>query len=183
MVVSLPLGLLASVPAWDALSISRVLLEATSIAYFTEMVGLVSAGFALLTGIRDLLDLAERPTLLTTGFRHALLAFGALGTMGVSLALRSPTMTPGWTVVLLDLVGAAQLLASAWFGGHLVFHHGVGVDESVGSGERALRLSHEPRSRSGQTSRPGRVPRAAVIDTAVKPHDPARRGYSNASSK
>lgn len=128
MLVSLPLGLLALTPVWDALATANLLPEAARIAYFTQLAGLCAGGLAVLTGLWDLMRLLERPLLLTTAFRHALLAVSAVGVFAVSFAVRSPTAAPNWVVSTLDGAGALLLLVSAWFGGHLVFHHGAGIE-------------------------------------------------------
>jgi uncharacterized membrane protein len=128
MLVSLPLGLLTLVPVWDGLAAFGWLHEATVVAYYTQLAGLLAAILAVFTGIADLVSLSEQPRLLALGLRHALLGVSAIATFAVAFAIRSPGVAPSLVVVVLDLAGAALLAAGGWAGGHLVFGFGTGVE-------------------------------------------------------
>jgi hypothetical protein len=70
---------------------------------------------------------------------HATLNLGLLGLYSLNLLLRARRRPPtGAVPVLLNALGTAGLLVSAWYGGHLVYAHGMrvaGVDPLAGAPE------------------------------------------------
>lgn len=61
-----------------------------------------------------------------------LLMFGMLGAYGTGLVVRGGSLPPSGMRLLaalaLEGVGFLLLSAGGWYGGHLVFHHGIGRD-------------------------------------------------------
>jgi uncharacterized membrane protein len=121
--------------------------------------GLALGGLAALVGMADLLLLLRRPAKAearqvaqpedTSAVDHALwhagAAITAVGLFLLALLLRQggagSTASP--SVLGLELLGALTLLVTGWLGGHLVFHHRIGVD----SAEPRLTAGHQPRRR------------------------------------
>jgi uncharacterized membrane protein len=130
--VQFPLGLLALLPIWDVLAWLHILPQAASVAFWTQLAGLVTSAPAAATGARDLFAQTDDASLLSTGLRHAMLAVCSIATYAVAFAVRSPTAPPGWGVLALDLLASGCLIAAGWLGGHLVFHHRAGIDTGRG---------------------------------------------------
>ena len=127
MLVAFPLGLLALVPVWDVLAWSKAVPEAATVAYWSQLAGLVAGLLAAMIGVVDLVHLSSQPKVLQSGLRHVSFAVFGICILGVAFAMRTRVGVPSVAVMALDFVGAASLLAAGWFGGHLVFHHRVGV--------------------------------------------------------
>ena len=127
MLVAFPIGLLALVPLWDALALLGVTDDAAPVAYWSALAGLVGGGLAVITGLVDFVRLPPGAAV-NTALVHASAALTALSLFGVAFAFRSNTAAPSTLVIVLDALGAAVLGVTGWFGGHLVFRHGAGVE-------------------------------------------------------
>jgi uncharacterized membrane protein len=103
------------------------------VGYWTELAGLVGGGLAAVTGLADFMGLeAPSPELTKTALRHAGFAVGTLVLFVLAFAFRGGAAgEPTLLVVALELLGALGLGVTGWLGGHLVFGHGVGVDDRV----------------------------------------------------
>jgi uncharacterized membrane protein len=126
LLVAFPIGLLALTPLWDALSWLMNSNELALVAYHCELAGLIAASVAALPGFIDLVKLSEGARS-RTGARHALIMLAAASLFGVAFAFRSRAQIPGALVCSLDALAALTLAVGAWFGGELIFRHGVGV--------------------------------------------------------
>ena len=130
MLVAFPIALLGVTPVLDALSWTGVLADAAGAAYICELVGLIGGGLAVVTGFADLLKIPQsEDASAKTALIHATLALGMLSLFGVAFAVRGGRAASGTIGPLaLEIAGAVLLGATGWFGGHLVFHHAVGVE-------------------------------------------------------
>jgi uncharacterized membrane protein len=129
ILVAFPLALLVLTPIWDGLAFFGVA-NVAPVAHWTELAGLVGGGLAAVTGLVDFMRLKDpSPRLTTTALRHAGAAVVSLGLFVIAFALRGgASREPKLHVVALELVGAFALAVTGWFGGHLVFGYGVGVE-------------------------------------------------------
>jgi len=130
ILVAFPIALLALTPVLDVLPLLGVLTDAAGAAYLCELAGLVGGGLAIVTGFADFMKIPQaEKAAAKTAIIHASLALGMLSLFGIAFALRGARTTavaPG--VLALEVAGAALIAVTGWFGGHLVFGHGVGVD-------------------------------------------------------
>jgi len=130
ILVAFPIALLALTPVLDLLPLLGVLGDAAGAAYLCEVAGLVGGGLAIVTGFADFMKIPQSAKATAkTGIIHASLALGMLSLFGMAFALRgarTAVVPPG--VLALEVGGAALIAVTGWFGGHLVFGHGVGVD-------------------------------------------------------
>ena len=131
ILVAFPIALLALTPVLDLLPRLGVLTDAAAgAAYLCELAGLVGGGLAIVTGFADFMKIPQsEKAAAKTAIIHASLALGMLSLFGIAFALRgarTAAVAPG--VLALEVVGAALIGVTGWFGGHLVFGHGVGVD-------------------------------------------------------
>src|SRR6185312_7662030 len=128
--VAFPLALLAVAPLWDLGARFQLLQGGQVAGNFCLLGGLVGAGLAILTGFADFLKLADpRSAAAKAALVHAGVALTAVSLAGVAFALRGGRAAqPGSLALALEIAGALALGATGWLGGHLVFHHAVGVD-------------------------------------------------------
>jgi uncharacterized membrane protein len=128
----LPMGLLGTTLLWDALGAWRAESTWWAVSYWGVAAGLLSALVAACAGAVDYAAIEEGDPALATGGRHLLFVLGALMPYTVSMFARGGPEGPKGravlAVLLLDGVGALLLSIGGWYGGHLVFHHGVGAD-------------------------------------------------------
>jgi uncharacterized membrane protein len=129
ILVCFPVALLALVPICDGAAWLGVAIELARVGYYLELFGLVGGALAAVPGFIDFFTLkAPAPKLNQTGILHATLAATTLSCFGIAFALRGPRdAAPAALVCVVELLGAATLAATGWFGGHLVFHFGLGV--------------------------------------------------------
>jgi uncharacterized membrane protein len=135
MVSDFPMVLLL---AWAGLDGAALVLESASVwqlARWALVAGLVSAGLAALAGFIDFIALSEdTPRAGRTATVHMSLMLTAVGIALATLVFRTDALPSGLGRVL--EAGALVLVASClgaggWFGGHLVFHYGVGRSEQA----------------------------------------------------
>ena len=146
-----PIGLFSATTVLDALGQPKAARKLVG-------AGLVAAGPAALTGLSDWLDTsgAER----RVGMAHMSLNLLALGLYGASYRSRRAGRDAAGAV--LAGAGAAVTGAAAWFGGHLTYALGVGVDTNAFSAEPVDWTEID-----GVPSEDGSPRRASVGTTAV----------------
>jgi uncharacterized membrane protein len=123
-----PIALLAVTPLFDAGSLWLVDPTLALVAYWCELAGLVATAAAAVVGLTDLLRLESPSPTMTTALRHALFAVLTLTFYVVAFVLRTRGAPPSIAVVALEFLGLVGVGITGWFGGHLVFHHRVGVE-------------------------------------------------------
>ncbi|HEY4158111.1 MAG TPA: DUF2231 domain-containing protein [Polyangiaceae bacterium] len=129
LLIAFPIGLLALVPLWDVLSWFTWPGQTAIVAYYSEIAGLIGAALAILTGLVDFAKLRDERAV-KIALYHATAVVTSVCFFGVALALRGRSERVSVVVTALDATGAAVLAVAGWFGGHLVFHHGVAVDDT-----------------------------------------------------
>lgn len=110
------------------------------VAHHTMQGGVIGGLAAAAAGAMDYLEIPQRTHTKRLANVHAGLNVGAMALFGANLWMRRKRRVPSGVVpTLLSAVGAGALLASAWYGGHMVYEHGVrvkGVDP-IGGAEEA----------------------------------------------
>jgi uncharacterized membrane protein len=127
MLVAFPVVLLWLAPVCDGLALMRADPMLARAGGWCALVGLMSAVLALVTGFVDFVRLEPASPATKTAIVHGLLAFSATCSLGAALLLRGSKPTPSPFALVFELVAALLVGATGWFGGHLVFHHGIGV--------------------------------------------------------
>src|SRR5690606_18928359 len=89
--------------------------------------GVVGAAAAGAAGVADYLEIPNDTETKQVANAHAVLNVGLLGLSAANLLLRREDREPGPVGLILSLMGTAGLAVSAWYGGQLVFEHGVRV--------------------------------------------------------
>ena len=121
---------------WAALDVAAIALGSPmlwELARWALVAGLVAGGLAGTAGFIDYLGVGEaRPKALRTASAHLAVMLSVLTVALLDLVFRSPALPEGvgrWLEVVAAAAVAGGLVLGGWLGGHLVFHHGVGVDE------------------------------------------------------
>ena len=127
-----PLALLGTSLLWDAVGLWRGEAVWWAISFWTIAAGLAAALLAALAGAVDYAAIRQDSPALGTATRHMLLMLTAVTPYLASLLVRGGARAPAgrslFAVLGLEVLGVALLAIGGWYGGHLVFHHGVGVD-------------------------------------------------------
>lgn len=139
-----PMGLLGTALLWDAVGAWRGESVWWAVSYWSVAAGLAAACVAACVGAVDYAAIGQGDPALETGNRHLIFVLGALLPYTVSMFAKGGAEGPKGRAVLaallLDGAGALLLSVGGWYGGHLVFHHGVGTDVresgTVGQGRR-----------------------------------------------
>lgn len=97
-------------------------------AYYSMMGGYAGGLAAAAAGAGDYFAIPPGSHTKRIANLHASLNLGLLGLYSVNLLLRRGRKTPtGTTPMLLSALGTTGLLISAWYGGHMVYEHGMRV--------------------------------------------------------
>lgn len=111
-------------------------------AYYGLVGTAVTAVAAGAAGAMDYFAIPGRSPAKRLANIHASLNLGLVGMTLGNLVVRSRRETPsGALPMLMSVVANAGLLVSAWYGGHLVYEHGLrvkGVDPTAGEDELRL---------------------------------------------
>jgi uncharacterized membrane protein len=155
----LPMGLLGTALLWDAVGVWRGEAVWWAVSYWSVAAGLASACVAACAGAVDYAAIEEGDPALGTGSRYLTFVLAALLPYIVGMFARGGPEGPKGkavlAVLLLDGLGAFLLAVGGWYGGHLVFHYGIGSDRptagSIGRGERSEEISSKE-GREGDVS-------------------------------
>lgn len=127
-----PLALLGTSLLWDAIGLWRGESVWWAISFWTIILGLAVALLAVMAGAMDYATIPQDHPALGTALRHMLLMLGAVAPYLISLLVRGgpipPTGKSLFAVFVLEAAGALLLTVGGWYGGHLVFHYGIGSD-------------------------------------------------------
>ena len=101
--------------------------------YLCVLLGVLLSAPTALSGLLDLVAIPkQQEAAADLAIWHLCAALTGVGLFVGSLVARPRMAAPApgrvWLVLGLELAGTASLLAAGWLGGHLVFHHGLGVD-------------------------------------------------------
>lgn len=133
ILVAFPIALLGVTPVLDILALAGVMANASTVAYVCQIGGLIGGGLAAITGLIDFVRIPQsEKAAAKAAIVHASLAFVMLALFGLAFALRGEGATSaGPLVIALEVAGAAVLAGAGWFGGHLVFGYGIGVERKA----------------------------------------------------
>lgn len=138
-----PVGLLGTSLVWNAVGVWRGEAVWWAVSFWCIALGLAAAAAAATAGFVDYAAIPQDNPAQETAIRHMLFILGALAPYCVSLAVRGGPAPPSGGAVagilILEGLGLILISVGGWYGGHLVFHHGVGVESRRGhvGGERS----------------------------------------------
>ena len=134
-IIPFPAGLLPFSLILDVMHLITGRKAYAQAAYFTMMGGSIGAVAAAGAGAADYLAIPSETRTKRTANMHASLNAGLLLLYSLNLMLRRGKETPsGFLPMMLNAIGSAGLLISAWYGGDMVYEQGMrvrGVDPSA----------------------------------------------------
>lgn len=137
--ITMPAGLLPFSLVMDLLHLKTGRQSYADAAYYTMVGGLVGGLAAGAAGAADYFTIPEEEReAKKIADTHATLNVGLLAMTALNLALRSRRRRSGPLTTMLSLVGTMGLFVSAWYGGHLVYAHGMRVKPPSGEPEHKL---------------------------------------------
>ena len=135
MVTALPIALFAVAPFWNFIGLWRGEPVWWAISFWDVALGLAAAAVAALSGILDFLGIKNNDKAAETAMYHMMLMLSSTACFAVALAFQKGPSRPQPErlvgVLALQVIGLILLGVGGWFGGHLVFHHGIGRDSDV----------------------------------------------------
>ncbi len=137
-----PLVLLALAPVADAAGWLAADALFWRMGFWCLVAGLVAALPAAAAGFVDFSSIPSDTPAARTGLWHLSVMLSAVSLSGLGLVFRGgqvPDEGAQLLAVLLEASGALLVLAGGWLGGHLVFHHAVGVEGRPQRGQDAER--------------------------------------------
>lgn len=96
-------------------------------AYYTMMGGFLGGIGAGLAGAADYGTIPSNSKAKHIGRLHGMMNVGLLALTGLNLLMRRRRRSARTLPMMLSLITTAGLTVSAWYGGHLVYHHGMRV--------------------------------------------------------
>jgi uncharacterized membrane protein len=130
-----PLALLGTSLLWDVIGLWRGEEVWWAISFWSITLGLAMAVLAAFAGAVDYAAIPEESRALGAALRHMLLMLCALAPYLISLMVRAGAGAPAgkalFAVLAFEVVGVLLLSIGGWYGGHLVFHYGVGGDKPL----------------------------------------------------
>lgn len=134
--IVLPAGLLPFSLLLDAMHAATRDQSYADAAYYTMMGGFFGGIAAGAAGAADYGTIPSDSKAKDIGRLHGMMNVGLLALTGVNLLMRRKRRSAGALSMLLSLMGTAGLTLSAWYGGHLVYHHGMRVRGTELAGAR-----------------------------------------------
>ena len=127
MLIPFPFAFLTGAAAFDVLSASRRDHHLGTTARHLGLAGLASAAVAAVPGLIDYIGTVPDGEPRQTATRHLALNLSALACFAGAASLRRDDMLPSAPTVALGLAGTVLLSLGGWLGGHLSYHHRIGV--------------------------------------------------------
>jgi uncharacterized membrane protein len=125
-----PLALMGVAPLWDLIGLLRGEPLWWQLSFWCMAAGLAAAVPALGTGLVDHLAVPERSPAQWVVNRHVAWVLAAVGLFAVNLVVRGGTQPPVGLyrtgAVCLSAAGLVPLGIGGWYGGELVYRHGIG---------------------------------------------------------
>jgi uncharacterized membrane protein len=132
VLIVFPLGLLSTAVVFDILYLVTSAVRWTEVAYYLIGAGVIGGLAAAIPGWVDWAAIPVRTRAKRVGLVHGIGNVLVLGLFALSWLLRHPNSSqPPIGAIVAGVVGVVLVSATAWLGGELVEHLGVGVDDGA----------------------------------------------------
>jgi uncharacterized membrane protein len=137
--IVLPAGLLPFSFALDAMHAATRDQSYADAAYYTMIGGFLGGIAAGAAGAADYGTIPSDSKAKDVGRLHGIMNVGLLALTGLNILMRRKRRSAGAVPMTVSLITIVGLTVSAWYGGHLVYHHGMRVrgTDLAGSPEEA----------------------------------------------
>jgi uncharacterized membrane protein len=125
--IVLPAGLLPFSFVLDAMHAATRDQSYADAAYYTMIGGFLGGVAAGAAGAADYGTIPSDSKAKEVGRLHGMMNLGLLALTGLNLLMRRKRRSAGAVQMTVSLITIAGLTVSAWYGGHLVYHHGMRV--------------------------------------------------------
>lgn len=125
--VTLPLGMLPLAFTLDMIGVAKRDHEFHNAAYYALVGATATALAAATAGAMDYFAIPSRTKEKRIANIHALLNVGAVAMMTTNIALRRNRRRPPLASLILGGLTGIGMFISGWYGGHLVYSHGLRV--------------------------------------------------------
>ena len=125
--IVLPVGLLPFSFVLDAIHAATRDQSYADAAYYTMIGGFLGGVAAGAAGAADYGTIPADSKAKQVGRLHGIMNVGLLALTGLNLLMRRKRRSAGAVPMTISLITIAGLTVSAWYGGHLVYHHGMRV--------------------------------------------------------
>jgi uncharacterized membrane protein len=157
--IVVPAGLMPLSLVLDLLHLKTGKSSYAEAATYAMTGGVVGGALAGASGLGDYLEISPYSETKRLANIHLVLNLGMMALYGVNLLMRRGKKPPSGPVpAVLNLIGNIGLLVSAWYGGHMVYDHGMrvkGLSEVAGAPE--LRLPGDEKLEESLAALPERV--------------------------
>jgi uncharacterized membrane protein len=125
--IVMPAGLLPFSLALDVMHAATRDQSYADAAYYTMMGGFFGGLAAGVAGAADYGTIPADNKAKQLGRLHGAMNVALLGLTGLNLLMRRKRRSAGSLPMVVSLITTVGLTVSAWYGGHLVYHHGMRV--------------------------------------------------------
>lgn len=145
MIVTVAIGAFVSAFVFDVAALVTGSQMWFVMSFWTLLIGVCAGIVSALTGVYDYLTLRMSGQARQTATIHLVLNVMLMTLFIISLILKAEYAAAGLMIVpagrvlstfILDLIAVTLLLVSGWYGGEIVYRHGVGVLEEAADGLR-----------------------------------------------
>lgn len=169
IVVIVPAALLPFSSVLDALYMATGDESFAQAAFYSLVGGYSGALVSAAAGVGDYTTIRSGTTTKQLANTHAALNVAATTLFTLSLLRRNRRRPPGRGPIALSALGSAILLASAWYGGELVYEQGMRVRQAQPrEGTPELKLPGDERAASALRSAAALAPATGPEDSAVR---------------
>lgn len=129
-IISAPLGLMPFTAVMDVMHLATGKQRYADAAYYSLVGGYAGGLAAAATGLPDYLTISPGGPMKQEANTHVMLNVSMMALQTVNLALRRKRSS-GLIPTLLSLISTAGVFVSAWYGGSLVYKHGMRVEPAT----------------------------------------------------
>ncbi len=147
-VIASPVALFPFSAVMDLMHLSTGKQSYADAAYYSLLGAYAGGIVSAITGAADYLTISPGGPMKQTANTHALLNVGMMAVQSVNLAARR-RRNSGLFPAILSLIGTAGVIISQWYGGELVYKHGMRVEPATSKPQPQATLPGDQRLAHG----------------------------------